>query len=151
MPIDQPPALVRPLSVGLAAGNGVGAGLELGARPGPHVAFTLQAGRLQNDLAGFGLAPALRLTLGPADGPYLAAGGVWFQAAGMRGGRATSQSGLGAFGALGWAWRPLPDGEVYAGAGIGWLPGVTQTQAGVTTTVPGGMRPNMELGIRWLL
>lgn len=151
MPADMPPALVRPFSLGVAAGNGVGLGVELAARPGPHVGFTLQAGRLQGELAGFGLAPALRLTLGPADGLYLAAGGVWFQAAGTRGGLATSQTGLGAFAALGWAWRVLPAAEVYAGAGLGWLPSVAQTVSGATTSLPGGVRPNAELGVRWLL
>lgn len=150
-PPPTPPAQFYSRSIGLAAGNGVGGGLEVGARPVPHVAFTLMAGRLQGDLTGFGLAPALRVTLGPQDGPYLAAGGVWFQAVGQRGGLATSTSGLGAFGAIGWAWRPAPAFETYVGAGVGWIPTVNLVQAGVPSSAPGGIKPNVEVGIRWLL
>lgn len=135
-------------SIGYLGGNGIGElGLELGYRAWPHVALGVQAGRLSGSAgAGFGLAPLLRLSLEPDQGPYLALGATWFSFAADT---STQVSGLGGLLGIGYEWRPAPQFSVLGGAGVAFVPGTSIASGGVVTAAAGGLKPNFELGARW--
>lgn len=134
--------------VGYLGGNGLGEiGVEGGVRLAPHVTLGLHAGRIAGAAGnGFGVAPLLRVSLAPHGGPYAALGASWFTIATDA---TTSASGTAVLAGVGYEWRALPQLALLAGVGAAFVPGTSVDRGGVVTPAAGGLKPNLEVGLRW--
>lgn len=95
------------LGIGYKLGNGIGfTGADLIINPLSNLSLDLQVATTEGVVA---FAPALQLHLDPAGGPYV---GVGYQRAGS-----DAAAVNGAFGNVGWQWKPLTNLGVQLGVG----------------------------------
>lgn len=133
--------------LGALGGNGNDYGLEGGVRLAPHLSLGLQGGRFADARgSGFGVGPLLRLSLGPQDGPYVALGVSWFS---ITVDATTRASGTAVLAGAGYEWRPVPQLSLLASVGAAYVPGTSIDRNGVVAQAPGGLKPNVEMGLRW--
>ncbi len=95
------------LGIGYKLGNGIGfTGADLIINPLSNLSLDLQ---VASSDGVFAVAPALQLHLDPAGGPYV---GVGYQRA-----VSVANAANGAFGNVGWQWKPLANWGIQAGVG----------------------------------
>jgi hypothetical protein len=152
----DPPASATHVGVGYKIGNGLGfEGADLIVSPVPHVVLDLQANRFSfsggigRDATGYGLAPGVQLYLN-APGrstPYLAAG--WLQAKVKLDG--ASGSGNGFFVNAGYEWKWTNGLGILLGGGLGYLTEIDVSGSTSAIHNDGGLHPNLEAGLRYMV
>ena len=154
---NEPPAdaaASKRLGVGYKIGNGIGfVGGDVIVRPIDHVTFDLQANWFSasagdKTASGYGVAPSLQLHLhkGQVSSPYLGLGYVHASLA-LEG---VTASASGGFANVGYEWRWQSGVGILLGGGFGYLARIHATNGVDTIEAPGGLRGNLEVGLRYM-
>jgi hypothetical protein len=149
-PPPPPPGRLKPVGVGYKLGNRLSfLGADVIVAPIEHLALDFQASVIsESSVSGYGIAPALqgRLNAGQTHSPYVALGFLWMKA------KLGAQSGSAAGGFLnvGYEWRWSSGLGILLGGGISTLANEIRLTDGIVIALqPGGLRPNLEAGLRY--
>ena len=147
----------HPVGVGYKIGNGLGfVGADLLLRLIPHVVFDLQAnyislseqidGATSQTVTGYGLAPTVQFQLKPiGHTPYLGIGMVYAHESLNN----VTASATGLLVNAGYEWRFASGVGVLVGGGIAVVGKASATDGTTTIERPGGVLPNLEIGVRY--
>jgi hypothetical protein len=143
----------RYLGLGYKAGNALGnAGGDLSISLINHLDFDLQASWLYNKLggSGFGISPGVRgLLLGHARStPYLSVGYVYFR---VRFDNGATGSGDAVFANVGYEFKLPAEFVLTLGGGVTYAGNVSTSDGKTVVIGEDGLRPNLEVGVRYVL
>ena len=143
------------LAIGYKAGNGLGfLGADMIVSPVHHIALDFQVSMFSVETAtrradGFGLAPMLQGFFNdpPRSSGYVSLGFLYASAS-LQNAHA-SVSGIMAN--IGYEWRWESGLAILLGGGVAVLDNATATDGFNTVSINGGIHPNLEFGLRYML